>query len=279
MSQDEAQYCAEQVRRLDHDRWLCILLAPDASQRDLLALTAFNLEIARIREVIREPHMGLIRLQWWRDAVGEARAGKPRQHPVCLEVSRLLAGGTVSEAELVALIDEREKDIDDMPFADMADLHAYADATAGALARLAARLCGVTGVRQIAAASALGRGWALTGILRAAAFHAAARRCFLPTQQLLRHGVSFENWFSGRPEPGARMAVGEVAAAAEAALAGVRRSDIPRAAYAVGGLRVLARAHLRRIAKAGHDVFAPALQAPMPSAAARLTLARVLGSW
>jgi NADH dehydrogenase [ubiquinone] 1 alpha subcomplex assembly factor 6 len=279
MSQDEAQYCAEQVRRLDRDRWLCILLAPDGSQRDLLALTAFNLEIARIREVIREPHMGLIRLQWWRDAVSEARAGKPRKHPVCLEVARLLADAIVNETDLIALIDAREKDIDDTPCADMADLNAYADATSGALAILAARLCGARREAEIAAAGALGRGWAMTGILRAAPFHAGARRCFLPTQQLLRQGVSLESWFSGRPEPGARLVVGEVAAAAETALAGVRRGDLPRAAYAVAGLRVLARAHLRRIARAGHDAFAPALQDPMPMAAARLTLARALGSW
>ena len=50
MPHDEAQYCAEQVRRFDRDRWLSTLLAPDAAQRDLLVLYAFNLELARIRE-------------------------------------------------------------------------------------------------------------------------------------------------------------------------------------------------------------------------------------
>lgn len=279
MAQDEAQYCAAQVRQLDHDRWLCILLAPEKAQRDLLALTAFNLEIARIREVIREPHMGLIRLQWWRDAISEARAGKPRQHPVCLELARLLAASAVSEADLVALVDAREKDIDDTPCADLADLTGYADATSGALAALMARSCGATGEGQIAAAGALGRGWALTGILRAAAFHAAARRCFLPTQLLLRQDVSLESWFSGRPGLGARIVAREVATAAKAAFGGVARGDLPRAAYAIGGLRVLAAAHLRRLAGADYDVFAPSLQAPMPMAAARLTLARLLGSW
>lgn len=279
MAQDEAQYCAAQVRRLDHDRWLCVLLAPEMAQRDLLALTAFNLEIARIREVIREPHMGLIRLQWWRDAVSEARAGRPRQHPVCLELARLLAGEALREAELIALIDAREKDIDDTPCADMADLTAYADATSGAVAALGTRLCGVSGAAAEAAARALGRGWALTGILRAAAYHAAARRCFLPTRQLLRRGVSLESWFAGRPEPGARVVAAEIATAAEESLASVKRGDLPRAAAAAAGLRLLARLHLRRIAAAGHDVFAPAIQAPMPLAALRLSLAKLLGAW
>ena len=279
MAHDEAQYCAAQVRRLDHDRWLCILLAPEKAQRDLLALTAFNLEIARIREVIREPHMGLIRLQWWRDAVDEAQAGRPREHPVCLELRRLLATGSIGAAALVALIDGREKDIDDTPCADLADLTAYADATSGALAAMSARLCGAQDDASIAAASAIGRGWALTGILRAASFHAGARRCYLPTQALLRAGVSLESWFAGRPEPASRAVVADIAAAATTTLAAVARRDLPRAAFAVGGLRILARAHLDRIAAAGHDVFAPALQAPMPLAAARLAAAKLVGRW
>ena len=37
---------------------------------DLLALAAFHGEIARIPQTVREPAVGDIRLQWWRDALG-----------------------------------------------------------------------------------------------------------------------------------------------------------------------------------------------------------------
>lgn len=279
MSQDEAEYCAEQVRRSDHDRWLCILLAPSAAQRDLLALTAFNLELARIREQIREPHMGLIRLQWWRDALAEAIAGRPRQHPVCLELARLAAVGGLDADALATMIDAREKDIDATPCADLADLIAYADATAGALAAASLRPCGIDDAAAVRTARAVGRGWALTGILRAAPFHAASRRCYLPTLTLGRAGVSLESWFAGRPEPGACGVVAEIAAAARAQFDGAGVTRLPRAAFAVGGLAILARAHLRRIAAAGNDAFAPALQAPMPLAAARLAVAKLVGRW
>jgi len=128
-------------------------------------------------------------------------------------------------------------------------------------------------------ARALGRGWALTGMLRAAAFHAASRRCYLPTQLLLRHGVALESWFAGRPERGAEAVIRDVASAAHSALAGVDRGSLPRSAFAVAGLRVLARLHLDRVAAAGHDAFSPALQAPTPMAASRLALAKLLGRW
>jgi NADH dehydrogenase [ubiquinone] 1 alpha subcomplex assembly factor 6 len=67
----ELSYCAQQLRRLDPDRYLTALFAPDRRREGLFALYAFNLEVARAREAVREPMMGLIRLQWWRDALEE----------------------------------------------------------------------------------------------------------------------------------------------------------------------------------------------------------------
>ena len=56
MDDDSAlSYCAEQVRVHDDDRFLCALFAPEPARKGLLALYAFNLEIARIREVVSEP--------------------------------------------------------------------------------------------------------------------------------------------------------------------------------------------------------------------------------
>ena len=46
------------------------LFAPAEHRGALFALYAFNLEVARVREVVREPLAGEIRLQWWRDVAG-----------------------------------------------------------------------------------------------------------------------------------------------------------------------------------------------------------------
>ena len=58
---------ASQLRRADPDRFLTALFAPAVARDVLLALYAFNHELARAREVTREPHLALIRLQWWRE--------------------------------------------------------------------------------------------------------------------------------------------------------------------------------------------------------------------
>ena len=67
------------VREADRDRYLSVLFAPEEKRAALFALYAFNVEIARVRDLIHEPLPGEIRLQWWRDAIlGESPAvGNP----------------------------------------------------------------------------------------------------------------------------------------------------------------------------------------------------------
>ncbi len=62
-------YCGELVRRHDPDRFLLTLFAPASMRESLFALYAFNYEIAKTRETVTETQLGLIRLQWWRDAI------------------------------------------------------------------------------------------------------------------------------------------------------------------------------------------------------------------
>ncbi|MBN9067012.1 MAG: squalene/phytoene synthase family protein, partial [Rhizobiales bacterium] len=67
------------VREGDRDRYLSVLFAAEAKRPALFTLYAFNVEVARVRDLIHEPMPGEIRLQWWRDAIlGEAPAvGNP----------------------------------------------------------------------------------------------------------------------------------------------------------------------------------------------------------
>src|SRR3546814_16622414 len=75
-------YCASQLRRYDPDRFLTALFAPPERRESLFAIYAFNLEIAKTREVISEPMLGQIRLQWWRDSITQIYLGQPPHHAV-----------------------------------------------------------------------------------------------------------------------------------------------------------------------------------------------------
>ena len=72
--QADFDHCAALVREADRDRYLATLFAPAEHRDALFALYAFNVEIARVRELAREPMPGEIRLQWWREVLAGERA-------------------------------------------------------------------------------------------------------------------------------------------------------------------------------------------------------------
>ena len=77
---DAFAHCEALVRAADRERFLTALFAPADRRNALFALYAFNIEIARVREAVREPLAGEIRLQWWSDALrglGPRRMRKP----------------------------------------------------------------------------------------------------------------------------------------------------------------------------------------------------------
>ena len=70
-SNDNSDHCRIQCRTYDYDRYFAAVTAPADIRRGLLALYAFNYEIASIRERVSETLIGEMRLQWWRDTISE----------------------------------------------------------------------------------------------------------------------------------------------------------------------------------------------------------------
>ena len=130
-----AAFLIGEARRHDPDRYLCALLAPADRRDTLIALTVFNHELARVPEVVSQPLAGMIRLQWWRDAIDELVRGEdPRRQPVVEAMAEALAEGRVAPRMLHALIDAREPALE-RPAPDLGWLEAYAMGTSGELAR------------------------------------------------------------------------------------------------------------------------------------------------
>src|ERR1700726_4811829 len=118
------------VRRHDRDRFQTTLFAPAPQRAALCALYAFNYEIARVREIVTQPMLGQIRLQWWREVLDAAYAGTLiRQHPVAVPLSAVIREFGLSRQPFDRLVDTRERDLDDQPPATLAALEDYAEGT------------------------------------------------------------------------------------------------------------------------------------------------------
>ena len=178
------------VRRVDEDRWLAARFAEPPVRQRLSDFYAAVYEIARIPESVREPALGEIRLQWWRDAVAEIYAGRgAAKFPAAEGLAALVRETSLDRALVDRMIEARAKDLEVRPFETWPELEAYIDATAGAVIQLAAKACAPDLVqsRQILELFRnAGRVWGYTGLVRSLTLWNERRRTFFP-QKLLDH--------------------------------------------------------------------------------------------
>jgi phytoene synthase len=216
--------CAGIVRAADPDRYFSALFAPAARRPFLFALYAFNHELARVAESVREPMLGEIRLQWWREALQSAREGKPRRHDVAEAMARVFEAVDVPPGLLDAMIDARAFDVSTDTFATFADLETYLDATSGNLMRLAAL---IVGARHDAPAQDAGIAYGLAGILRARSFHACRGKTFLPIDALAAEGLTPEQAIAGVEVDPMKAVVRTLASRARSRHAAARACRVP----------------------------------------------------
>jgi phytoene synthase len=186
-----ANRLAASVRAADPDRYFATLFAPAGLRLHLFAFYAFNAEVARVAETVREPMLGAIRLEWWRETAEGAAKGTPRNHDVAKGLAAVLAERPVALADLEALIAARNFDSSADRFADFAALEIHLDATSGAVMRIAAQILG--GKPEITREAALAFG--LTGLLRALPFHNSRHKLYLPLDLLAALNVTPEEFF------------------------------------------------------------------------------------
>jgi 15-cis-phytoene synthase len=257
--QDAFAYCAEVVRATDRDRYLATLFAPVEKRGALYALYAFNSEVARVREVARQPLPGEIRLQWWSDVLRGERGGEAGANPVASALLAALERYQVASAKLIDLIDARRFDLYDEPMVTVADLETYARRTSSILFALAAQI--LSGQGESAAGPA-GIAYAIVGLLRALPLHAARHQLYVPTEILERHHVQTDELFAGRSSAGLDVALADLRNLARNHLAAVseRMSELPSAVLPAFLPVALVRPSLARLDRS--NAFAPAEIAP-----------------
>ncbi len=283
MAQQVLSYCAQEVRRFDNDRFVTALFAPAAPREALFALYAFNTEVARIRERIKEPLLGEMRLIWWEQTIERVFSEQvPPAQPVAAALAAAIHRHDLSRSPFERLLEARRADMRDAGPADLAELTDYAAATAGSLSALALEVLGVAASAPAAeAAEAVAIAWALTGLLRAVPFHARARRTYLPADLNRRAGLDVWALFEHGRTEGLAQVVEWIATEADTRLRSARalHRDVPHAAIPALLAATLADAYLVRLARSRYDPFAPAVQQRPNSALIRMALNAARGRY
>lgn len=179
---------ASLARRNDPDRFLCALFAPAQAREILFLLTAFNHELARARTATSNIMTALIRLQWWRDALGEVAEGNPvRRHEVTTPLAEAIRAGKLAVPDLLAMVDAREAEIEEeMPSKEA--LMAFLRGSSGGYAVAAGRVLGAPPA-AMPGLQAAGTVYGMALLLRGIAATAMQGRCLLPTDMLEERGL------------------------------------------------------------------------------------------
>jgi phytoene synthase len=244
----------EFVRGVDFDRYLSSLFAPAALRPQLNVLYAFNYEVAKTAETVRQPIAGQIRLQWWRDRISELYRGAAIDHRLSEALGEVIAAHHLPRELFDALIEAHERDLEEAPFATLAKFEAYADTTSGHIMRLAARILGA-GEDLDAPARELGIAYAITGLCRSLPYHAARRRLMLPADQVAALGISIEDVFAGTAGGPIRRLIHDLSAVALTRLRTAARPHIARSVLPALLPAAVVPLYLKVLTKPGFDVY------------------------
>jgi len=258
--------CLRALQETDHDRYLASLLTPADRRAAITALYAYNAELARVRDVVREPLPGEVRLQYWRDLLEGSAHGETAANPVAAELLRAVQMWRLPVAPLVSMADARIFDLYDDPMETTGMFEGYAGETAAALIQLvslvldakaaegAVEIVGHAGVAQ-----------AVAGAILLMPVHRRRGQVYLPTQILASVGLDRDTFLAD-----SNAGDGRVSAAIQA-FAGFGLDHL-RKARAAGRLPksllpaflpvTQAEPVLKRASKMGADVLKTDIRAP-----------------
>jgi phytoene synthase len=256
------------ARSGEPDRYLAALLAPPAARPHLLALAAFSSELARVPSLVtREPTMGQIRLQWWRDALAPADANTRTGNPIADAVRAATHRFGLPASLLDDVIDAREVDLAGQALPDDAALATYLWKSEGALFALAARILRRDAGENVhAAATACGQAYGLARVLIGLPHALAHGRVPLSQTLLDASGVSSHELLSGEGGDNVARLIARMCAETRKALATSREhvANLPREMRVAFLPLALVETYLRAVERPGRDFLrAPAEIAPL----------------
>ncbi len=252
MAMDASAHCAAIVRAGNRDRYLSDLFAPDAVRADLFALHAFDVEVSSVRDKVKEPTLGEIRLEWWRQALRGDHGGNPVAAALALTIAR----HGLPIAAFDNLLQARIFDLYDDPMPTSGDLEGYAGDTESALIQLAAII--LAGGKDPGTGEAAGYAGVALGLARSLAalpMTAARGQCFLPLDRLTANGATPSDLRAGNTTAAVRSVFEEVVGLARERLAAARRSatDVDRTILPAFLPATIAEPMLARMAAPGFD--------------------------
>jgi phytoene synthase len=199
--------------------------------------------------VVSQPIAGLIRLQWWRDALDAVESGRPPAHPVAEALPAALGTAPGCRTRLEAAIDARERELEDPPPAGLGALERQLEGSSAAIVEAALLILGARDPAALEVGRRVGVAVGLADRLRHLESDLRHGRLLLPIAELARHGIDPEA--AGDPDQDWAPLVAALADRGLEHLRAARaeRQSVPSAALAALLPGTLAGGHLQRLSR------------------------------
>ncbi|PWY69745.1 hypothetical protein BO70DRAFT_322364 [Aspergillus heteromorphus CBS 117.55] len=235
------KYCSSLLLKYDRPSYTLSTFIPRNAQTFYTALRALNVSLSTIPDTTSSHTIGLMRLQFWRDAVAKALSGSPPKEPIAILLASAMSDlhertqgrARISKGWLNRMINAREQTLVNDPYTNIAALESYAENTYSTLLYLTLSALPMTSVTADHVASHIGKAAGIAAVLRGlplVAFPAATHNrpdqagtgtmpgatkqgaVMLPLDVMAQAGVKEEDVFRlGAEAPGLRDAVFTVA--------------------------------------------------------------------
>lgn len=119
---DHRQELLSSARAYAYDDYLAALFSPFDIREDLITLSAYYGELARIPLIVKDETLAHIRFQWWREALEK---GAPSGHPIADTLLLLKNKREIPLPFLLSMVDKRSEELDPLLFSNKARLEEY----------------------------------------------------------------------------------------------------------------------------------------------------------
>ena len=195
MTPDE--YCQDKAVKSGSSFYYSFLFLPPERRRAITALYAWCRELDDVADSQGDRGVARRKLDWWAQEVRDLYAGAPT-HPVTRALQPFLAPFGIQRRQLLEVIDGMRMDLDDVRYLDFESLKLYCRRAAGVVGEMSAGIFGYSDAQTLVYADRLGLAFQLTNIIRDVGEDARMGRVYLPQQDLIRHGLSRQQFLSGR---------------------------------------------------------------------------------
>ncbi|CAM9832688.1 unnamed protein product [Discosporangium mesarthrocarpum] len=161
---------------------------PEGRWSAALAVRAFNIETAAVREAVRgNSSAGKMRMQWWKDAIAEIYEGRAPPQPIALALAEAVQRHGLTKRWFDRILDARMADLDSPQLQTIKSMETYAENTASSLLYLMLEIAGARGAGVDHAAAHVGKASGICTLLRAVPRQRDQEHSVIPMDVLQRH--------------------------------------------------------------------------------------------